>query len=293
MSNYPSSVLVSSLKFGGDTTDEMLVDPYSVIVRGKYIWASSVKNSAVMVYKLCKNNEVKSCRTIPIPSPTGMCFGAKNTIYVASNTGSIYKMSECDTEATLYFKIDRSPTSVGGIAYCKGMLYVAVFSFGYVQVYNVKSNCNTKSHSNATSSSTDPPKEVSGLTDESLSEFRYVPIAVACICNNVYITYGDGSIVPGFGYVNVFNIKSHELSRLINRGILAYPYGIASHNDKLYVANGSGYIGVYSMTGEYEGTLSDFYSDGLRSIFIDSDKLYYVAANNNGSMGSLGVVELR
>ena len=275
-------VLVSNLDLWGELTDTTLVNPYGVLARGKYVWISSVKSSLVIKYEVRDGKCPKKVAEIMIPSPTGMTWGKKDTIYVASNTGAIYTLRSNDTKPTVYINIKRTPASVGGLAYHKGMLYVAVFSFGYVQVYDT--------------TSTTPTEEVKGLVDDQLAEYGYVPIALTIECKTLYITYGNGSIVPGFGFVNSYNIKSGSLTRLVNRGVATYPYGIAVYEDKLYVANGSGYINVYTTCGRLVDSLRlgdiPFYSDGLRGITIECKKLYYVSANDNGKMGSLGVVSL-
>jgi hypothetical protein len=295
--------LVSNIEFDGKHTDPKLIDPYGVLVKGSHIWVSSVTSSLVIKYK-CTGEMVSS---ISVPSPTGMCFGKDDIIYVASNTGVIYWLTTKGTTANVYFTIERSPTSVGGIAYHKHKLYIAVFSFGYVQVYDTRATAvpatmqqlpGSMNSMNSSTTTVMTPKEMPGLVDKQLAEFGYVPINVAVICKILYVTYGNGSIVPGFGYVNQYDFKSGTFSRLINRGIATYPYGTASYGDQLYIANGSGYINIYSKCGNLVKTLKTnsnsqkFYSDGLRSITIEGSKLYYVSANDLGKMGSLGVVSL-
>lgn len=269
-------VLVSNIGFDCATVDPQLVNPYGIVVSDCYIWVSSVTKSLVIKYDM----KGKSLMTVSVPSPTGLCLGKGGTLYIASNSGTIYTLGKGDTTATLLITLNGTPTSVGGIAFHCGKLYVSVVTLGYVQEYDVSET---------------QPKEVLAITDDTTAAFEYKPIGLTTANKIMYITYGDSNTSQGFGYVNSFT--SCGVFRLINRGFLANPYSTAICNDELYVANGNGYIQVYSLNGEYIGRFDvtdniPFFSDGLRSIYIHKHKLYYVAATNNGLMGNLGVVQL-
>lgn len=256
--------------------DASLINPSGLIANTNSIWVASTGGSGVIKYnrKGC-NREV-----IAVPSPTSICWGKCGTIYVGTSTGSIYTISKGESTATFVTTISGA-TRITGLAYYKDRLYVAVPSLWYVQVWDTTAT---------------PLKEVDALVDESISPFGYKPLGVSLVCGKIYVTYTNDTTQQGFGYVNKYDIKCPSMERFASRGYLTSPNSVAEIDGVVYVANNNGYILTYTDQGEYLGKLRNdtgaFFSDGLRGIVAQGGKLYYVAATNGGSMGTLGVIEM-
>lgn len=275
-----NTVLVSTVPGDSHTrVDNTLVNPFGLLASDKYIWVSSTGGSAVVRYKIHDCDK----QSITIPSPTSMTWGkCRNTIYVATTEGNIYTIDAKTMTETLLTTADRASTGITGIAYYDKKLYVVVPSLMYVQVYDVE---------------TSPPKELTAIVDEGLADFMYRPLDVTASDNAIYITYAmNSNIQPGFGYINKYNPKTSKMKRFASRGRLAAPYTVVVERGTVYVSNGSGYILQYTAEGEYTGKLridsGSFFADGLRSIAVVEEKVYYVAASSDGSMGTLGVIRL-
>lgn len=272
-------VLASTLKIGYSVADANMKNSYGVLVGNGGILVSNTGSSTVLLYK-----KGSICTTIPVPTPTGMCWGKCGDLYVASTSGTIYAISKGSTNSTTLMTADRLPASgavgvvdgITSIAYYKDKLYVVVPSLWLVQVYDITSS---------------PPKELYDIVDDDLATFNYRPLGITLNDDSLYITYSDGTTQPGFGYINRYKPKCSSMERFASRGRLARPYSVVVIGDRVYVSNGSGCILVYTEDGEYVDNLN-FFSDGLRSLAPYNGKLAYVAASNSTMMGTLGVVEI-
>lgn len=156
----------------------------------------------------------------------------------------------------------------------------------------------------------------------------YAPFNVQRITGSIYVTFAlqnedkeDDVAGPGFGYVDVFSPSGHLERRLISRGHLNAPWGLAVVPDHfgcfehaLLVANfGDGLINAYCLNnGEFLGTLIDsnhgrpISIEGLWAIkflpYIDIDcahdhevhheidYLYFTAGPNDEEDGLVGVI---
>lgn len=101
----------------------------------------------------------------------------------------------------------------------------------------------------------------------------YAPFGIQAINGDIYVSYArqdadaeDDVPGAGFGFVNVFDPNGHFLRRLITRGRLNAPWGMAlapasfgRFGNRLLVGNfGDGLINAYDIeTGRWEGQLRD------------------------------------
>jgi uncharacterized protein (TIGR03118 family) len=147
----------------------------------------------------------------------------------------------------------------------------------------------------------------------------YAPFNVQVLNNKVYVTYAkqdaakeDDVAGPGFGFVDVYNLDGSGEQRLVSRGALNAPWGLAIAPSSfgtlagaLLVGNfGDGRINVYNATtGAPMGQLKDpdgepIQIDGLWALQVgngtsrggDADTVYFTAGlfdETHGLFGSL------
>ena len=128
----------------------------------------------------------------------------------------------------------------------------------------------------------------------------YAPFGIASLKGKVYVTYAkqdkdaeDDVKGLGHGFVDVYDARGRLLQRLVRRGLLDSPWGLAIAPDKfgrfsddLLVGNfGNGLIHAYSSkTGQLKGTLSD---DHNNAIHIDG---LWALLVGNGTAGTTNTV---
>src|SRR5262249_51725239 len=133
----------------------------------------------------------------------------------------------------------------------------------------------------------------------------YAPFGIATLKGKVYVTYAkqdagatDDAKGLGHGFVDVYDTRGRLLQRLITRGQLDSPWGLAIAPDKfggfsddLLVGNfGNGLIHAYnSKTGQLKGTLRDDHHnpiqiDGLWALLVGNG----VAGTTNTVIYSAG-----
>jgi uncharacterized protein (TIGR03118 family) len=99
----------------------------------------------------------------------------------------------------------------------------------------------------------------------------YAPFGIQAINGDIYVTYAqqdaarkDDVAGPGFGFISVFDPNGQFVRRLVSRGELNAPWGLAlapasfgRFSDRLLVGNfGDGRINAYDLaTGQWEGNL--------------------------------------
>ena len=141
----------------------------------------------------------------------------------------------------------------------------------------------------------------------------YAPFNIQNIGENLYVTYAkqlppdnhDDEAGPGNGYVDIFNYSGTFIKRLISRGNLNSPWGLAlapsnfgEFSNALLVGNfGDGKINAYDpSTGNFLGQISDLNNnpiviDGLWSLEFDTNgTLYFTSGPNNESDGLVGTI---
>jgi len=278
-------LLTSSLELSAPNTDPRLINPFALLVSKKHIWVTIRDSSLLSKY----DRHGKLIASINVPRPTGITKAKTkkcSIIYVASENGSVFALS--GNTLTPHLLTSGAITS---ITWHKHKLYLAKFDAGSVQVFKNQTPLET-------------------ITDAPLFRVGYKPYGVQEINNKIYITYTNKVTRVGNGYVDVYDPKCKTLERIINRQTLDVPYGIAarsyeckSHEDydrdiELLIGNyGSGEISVFTDTGRYLRQLSNneggiITNDGIMGLAVWENKLYFVAANDSGRIGSLGFIEL-
>jgi uncharacterized protein (TIGR03118 family) len=152
----------------------------------------------------------------------------------------------------------------------------------------------------------------------------YAPFGIQAINGDIYVSYAkqdeeaeDDVPGPGFGFVNVFEPNGNFLRRLITRGQLNAPWGMAlapasfgRFGNRLLVGNfGDGMINAYNLeTGHWEGELrgadrKPIRIDGLWGIAFGNginnqptNTLFFAAGpddEEHGLYGRLDVLEKR
>ena len=214
------------------------------------------------------------------PSATGQVFNPTTGFTVASTSGAgpaafIFSsesgqitawnsMADPVTMGMSTAQVEfSSPTAVyKGLAIVNGddgpHLYATNFHDGTVDVFDTHFN---KVHLEG------------GFRDDDLPA-HYAPFGIHAIGNRIYLTYAlqklpdmhDDMAGQGHGFVDVYTTEGHLVKRLISRGALDSPWGLAiapsgfgPFSGKLLVGNfGDGRIGVYDRSsGDFEGHLRD------------------------------------
>lgn len=154
----------------------------------------------------------------------------------------------------------------------------------------------------------------------------YAPFNVQTINDKIYVLYAkkgeglDEEAGHGNGYVDVFSTNGTLLKRLVSRGQLNAPWGIAeapngffdddNNNDKHSVQNvilignfGDGHINAYTSDGAYLGQLrahgKPIVIDGLWALMfppvtattVDPNRLYFTAGPDDEEDGLFGYIQ--
>jgi uncharacterized protein (TIGR03118 family) len=224
------------------------------------------------------------------PGATAANKGTFGTIAVPNTTGAVYKGLTIATDGSGHT-----------------LLYAADFHNGRIDVFGPDFKPVTT-------------LPMGAFTDTSLPA-GYAPFNVQELGGKIYVTYakqdatGTNNVAgPGRGFVDVFNLDGSGGTRLITRGELNSPWGIAiapagfgSLGGDLLVGNfGDGHINVYTPKGVFLGQLKDpdgepIVIPGLWALKFgngtaaggDANTLYFTAGldhENHGLFGSLSAV---
>lgn len=141
----------------------------------------------------------------------------------------------------------------------------------------------------------------------------FAPFGIANINGSIYVTYAkqdadaeDDVAGPGLGFVNVFDTQGNFIKRLISRGKLNAPWGLAlapsgfgSFGSALLVGNfGNGHINAYDPnSGAFLGQLTkagdgrSLVIDGLWGLFFIDKRLFFTAGIADEAHGLFGVIK--
>ena len=293
-------------------TDGDLVNPWGLVHGPATPWW--VADNGAGVSTLYNTQSVPAVKvpltvTIPVPegspagttaAPTGVIFNGNGGFNVSENGTSFSSLFIFDTEDgtisgwNLNFSdrthailaVDRS--NVGKGAVYKGLaigsnssgtfIFATNFRFGTIEMFD--SNF----------------KLVRSFTDHRLPQ-SYAPFGIQNIGGNLYVTFAkrdatkhDDVAGPGHGFVDVFDTNGNLISRLISRGSLNSPWGLAlapanfgTFSNDLLVGNfGDGHINVFDPnTGAALGSLQD--STGVP---IQIDGLWSLQFGNGAAAGA-------
>ena len=139
----------------------------------------------------------------------------------------------------------------------------------------------------------------------------YAPFGIQNINGLIYVTYAkqdadkmDDVPGPGHGFVSVFDTGGNFIQRLISRGVLNSPWGLAwapqgfgKASGSLLVGNfGNGRIHAFDLnTGAFRGILSQpdgtpLVIDGLWALLFVSTDLYFTAGLDDEAHGLFGEI---
>ncbi|HLM44353.1 MAG TPA: TIGR03118 family protein [Myxococcaceae bacterium] len=208
------------------------------------------------------------------------------------------------TNALLVVDNSRSGASYKGLALAANgtgfFLYATDFRNGKIDVFD----------------SSFRPATLAGSFSDPFLPAGYAPFGIQNINGNLYVTYArqdaerdDPVVGKGLGYINIFDANGRLVRRLVSRGKLNAPWGLAlapasfgKFGSKLLVANtGDGVINVYDpQTGHCEGRLerpdgSLVRIDGLWGLSFGSgvsnqptDTLFFTAGPEGETHGLYG-----
>src|ERR1700682_5517449 len=270
--------LVSEIPGMAPLTDPNLVNPWGISASATSPVGVCDNNPAVTTLYNGAGTPRPLVVTIPPPpgsaegvngTPTGTVFndtgGFNGDLFLfATEDGTIVGWK--GTDGTLA-RNEKDRSKVGEGAVYKGLaignngsanhLYAANFRFGTVDVFDKHFNLVT----------------LSGSFSDSRIPAGFAPVNVQELGGRLYVTYAmqkpdkhDDQAGAGFGFVDVFDLNGHLLRRLVKRGKLNSPWGLALAPDNfgpfsgaLLVGNfGDGHINAYSSrSGRFIGTLAN------------------------------------
>jgi uncharacterized protein (TIGR03118 family) len=331
---YQQTNLVSDLNsVGAQLTDPNLVNSWGLVHGPTTPWWVADNGTGVStLYNTMSATVVKVPLTVTIPAPagspsgttsapTGVIFNGNGGFNVSQNGTSFSSLFIFDTEdgtisgwnpgfsdrTHAILAVDRS--TVGKGAVYKGLaigsnssgtfIFATNFRFGTIEMFD--SNFNL----------------VRSFTDHRLPQ-SYAPFGIQNIGGKLYVTFAkqnakkhDDVAGPGHGFVDVFDTDGNLISRLIARGSLNSPWGLAQapadfgqfSNDLLVGNFGDGHINVFDPgTGAFLGQLSDQHGnpitiDGLWSLQFGNDaaagkhnELFFTAGIDGEAHGLFGKI---
>jgi uncharacterized protein (TIGR03118 family) len=175
-----------------------------------------------------------------------------------------------------------------GVANGHNFLYVTNFHSGKVETFDENFN----------------RVNPGGFVDSTIPH-RFAPFGIRNFNGQIYVTYAkqapdkrDDEPGPGRGFINVFDTSGNLLRRLVSRGHLNSPWGLAIvEGDELWVGNfGDGKINNYDpLTGAFietlvtaDGTPLEF--EGLWDLLTLGEGVYFTAGIADEEHGLFGVI---
>ncbi len=321
--------LVSSVPGLAEFTNPRLVNPWGISASASSpLWVSDNGTGFSTVYH-GDGMSARGAVTIPAPAPTqtaaptGIVFngngsefqvqgdaGSGGSVFIfATEDGTISGWSPGVDSNNAILAVDNSAS---GAVY-KGLalgsnsqgdfLYATNFRNGTVDVFD----------------SNFQPAQLDGSFADPRLPAGYAPFGIDNINGLLYVTYAkqdgkkhDDRAGIGRGFVDVFDTDGHLMNRLISRGLLDSPWGLAVApstfgkfaNDLLVGNFGNGNINAYDLTtGAFQGTLHNadhqpIVIDGLWGLTFgngqdsDANSLYFTAGINHEQDGLFGTIQV-
>jgi uncharacterized protein (TIGR03118 family) len=305
---YQKTNLVSDIAGEATFTDPNLVNPWGLVHGPATPWWVADNGTGVSTLYNGDGTARSLVVTIPPPAgspagttaaPTGVIFNGNGGFNVSENNTSASSLFIFDTEdgtisgwnpsvdlTHAILAVDRS--NIGKGAVYKGLaigsnssgtfIFATNFRFGTIEMFD--SNF----------------KLERSFTDHRLPQ-SYAPFGIQNIGGNLYVTFAkqdaakhDDVAGPGHGFVDVFDTNGNLISRLISRGSLNSPWGLAlapanfgQFSNDLLVGNfGDGHINVFDPnTGAALGSLQN--SGGVP---IQIDGLWSLQFGNGAAAGA-------
>jgi len=300
--------------------DPLLVNAWGVsFTPTGIIWISAEATGRSVIYNK-DGNQVLAAVTIPSPNattgghPTGQVFNNSRGFRLANGNPARFIFAGADGVISGWNggtgaveKVDDSPdASYFGIALARdgadSFLYVANFSEAKIDVYDTAwHEINTKP-----------------FMDQGMPP-GYSPFNIQNIGNKLYVMYaklgsdGDEEVGPGNGFVDIYNPDGSLMKRLVSRGQLNAPWGVAKAPASFWGSGGSaditlvgnfgdGHINAFDADGNFLGQLrshgNPLVIEGLWAISfapttatsINPDWLYFTAGPGDETEGLFGYI---
>jgi uncharacterized protein (TIGR03118 family) len=295
VNNFTQTNLVSDIPGLAVSTDPDLVNPWGVsFSAASPFWVSDNGTGKATLYN---GDGVKQGLVVTIPgtggdpgAPTGMVFNSSanfngDLFIFAGENGTIsgWRGALGTTAETL---VD----STGFGAVYKGLAIGTTAQGTYLYAADFRNNLIT------VIPGTGAPSLSGTFTDPNLPA-GYAPFNIQNINGKLYVTYAvqdaakhDDVSGPGNGIVDVFDLQGNLIQRLISKGSLNSPWGMAiapagfgSFGSDLLVGNfGDGKINVFDpLTGTFINQL-----DGANGLPIVNSGLWDLTFGNGGNGGS-------
>lgn len=278
---YTQRNLVADEPGAAENVDPNLVNPWGIAFNPfGLVWVSDNGKGVSTLYD---GNGVPNALVVTIPpppgstepgKPTGIIFNGSNQFVLTQGgvTGNAIFIFATEggtiagwfpainfTNAITVVDNSRSEAIYKGLAFSgdgtRLLLYAADFHNGKIDVFD-----NTFS-----------PVSLPGSFEDPFIPKGFAPFGIQNINGNLYVTYAkqdkdreDDVAGKGFGYVSIFDTNGRLVKRLVSRGKLNAPWGLAlapasfgKFGNKLLVGNfGDGIINVYDpQNGHCEGRL--------------------------------------
>jgi uncharacterized protein (TIGR03118 family) len=326
---YQQTNLVSDIPGMAHFTDANLVNPWGLSHSPTSPWwvsdngmgRSTLYNGSGQAFPVGSPLVV----TIPPPAggtssaPTGNVFNSTTDFAVSTGNPARFifaaedgTISAWNPQVNVTHAILKADNSASGAVY-KGLalasndegnfLYASNFHAGTVDVFDANFN----------------QVQLEGsFTDHNLPD-GFAPFGIQNINGKLYVSYAlqnaekhDDVAGPGNGYVDVYDTEGNLLRRLISKGKLNSPWGMAlapgnfgRFSNALLVGNfGNGRINAYNLhTGDFLGTLRDknggpIAIEGLWGLAFgngalagEKDELFFTAGINDEADGLFGKIQ--
>jgi uncharacterized protein (TIGR03118 family) len=319
-SDYLQTNLVSNVPGLARVLDANLKNPWGLVHSSTSPWWISDNNAGVTTVYTGDGTQVPAPPPAPpgtplvvmIPppggspagtlgAPTGTVFNATSDFQVSKNgvsapalflfateDGTIAGWSPSVDRNTAILAVDNTNTNTGpvykGLAIGqddgRNLLFAANFRVGTVDVFDANFT---------------QVKRPRAFVDASIPS-GFAPFGIQNIGGQLYVTYAkqndskhDDLKGPGNGFVDVFSTDGRLLRRLLKRGALNSPWGLAlapenfgAFSESLLVGNfGDGRINAYDrQSGRFRGTLSDAHGTP-----IAIEGLWGIAFGNGAAAG--------
>ena len=326
-SSYQRHDLVADKTGVADHTDSSLVNAWGIAFHPNgFAWVADNGTGKATAYDGLGNKEAEI--TVPPPAgslgtaaPTGIVFNIPSDFVVTKNNisgpstfifatedGTISGWNQDVDAATAILAVDNSSTGAvyKGIAIAANgtarFLYATDFHNNKIDVFDTTFN----------------PASLSCSFSDPKIPTGFAPFGIHNVKGNLYVTYAKQNALQhddvagrGLGFVDVYDANGCLIKRVITRGQLNAPWGLAvapadfgKFSNTLLISNfGDGSINAFDVgTGNFRGTLRTgkgnfLTTDGLWGIAFGNgvnnqpiNALFFAAGPNGESDGLFGTV---
>ena len=315
--------LVADQKGFARKTDPDLLNAWGIAFKGRSIWIAANHTGTDRQYSedgrlgevislFQTDGTTPASPTGQVINPFSSAFGGEVFI-VASEDGDIFGVTPGTSPGTIHVPNEGAAVYKGvAIATFKGQPRIYATDF-----HNRKIDVFGPDFAPVTPGGDFVDPQLATLTEDGATPNEmYAPFNIQAMGDLLLVTYalqlgpenGDDDAGPGRGFVDIFDTDGHFKQRLISRGQLNSPWGLAlapeSDDDvDLMVGNfGNGHINVYNpVTGRHLGQLrrpngKPIVIDGLWALMFGNgnaaktNQLIFSAGPNDESHGLLGKI---